>query len=166
MKQIKLKERQIYCRIDLSNLKKDRAYQKKDQSKLQKMQNLSQNELNQIIKMHDQSRDELERIAKIRRIKNYEEMSKEELIISLLKSKSSLAEFFNNNLDNGKISDIKKILNRLRDVLPRTRRREIKKEFYEIENKKNVSELEKEEIKEYLTNLVRTLDKKRKTSSP
>ena len=125
MKQIKLKERQIYCHIDLSNLKKDRAYQKKDQSKSQKMQNLSQNELNQIIKMHDQSRDELERIAKIRRIKNYEEMSKEKLIISLLKSKSSLAEFFNNNLDNGKINDIKKILNRLRDVLPRTRRKEI-----------------------------------------
>ena len=116
--------------------------------------------------MHDQSRDELERIAKIRRIKNYEEMSKEELMISLLKSKSSIAEFFNNNLDNGKINDIKKILNRLRDALPRTRRREIKKELYEIENKKNVSELEKEEIKEYLTNLVRTLDKKRKTSSP
>ena len=48
------------------------------------MQNLSQNELNQIAEMRDKSRDELEWIAKIRRIKNYEEMSKEELIISLL----------------------------------------------------------------------------------
>ena len=37
--------------------------------------------------MGDQSRDELERIAKITRIWNYEEMSKEELIISFLKSK-------------------------------------------------------------------------------
>ena len=46
------------------------------------MQNLSQNELNQIVEILNQSRDELERIAKIRRIKNYEEMSKEELIIS------------------------------------------------------------------------------------
>ena len=61
--------------------------------------------------MHDQSRDELERIAKIRRIKNYEEMSKEELIISLLKSKQSIAELFNNNLDDDKISDIKRFLN-------------------------------------------------------
>ena len=42
------------------------------------MQNLSQNELNQIVEILNQSRDELERIAKIRRIKNYEEMSKEE----------------------------------------------------------------------------------------
>ena len=50
------------------------------------MQNLSQNEFNQIVEMHRQSRDELERIAKIRRIKNYEEMAKDELIISLLKN--------------------------------------------------------------------------------
>ena len=58
------------------------------------MQNLSQNEFNQIAEMHGQSRDELERIAKIRRIKNYEEMTKDELIISLLKSKQSTANFF------------------------------------------------------------------------
>ena len=43
------------------------------------MQNLSQYELNQISEMRDQSRDELERIAKIRRIKNYDKMSKVEL---------------------------------------------------------------------------------------
>ena len=51
--------------------------------KIAKMQNLSQNELNQIAEMRNQSRDEPERIAKIRRIKNYKELSKEELIISL-----------------------------------------------------------------------------------
>ena len=80
--------------------------------------------------MHDQSRDELERIAKIRRIKNYEEMSKEELIISLLKSKQSIAELFNNNnLYDNKISDIRRILNRLRDILPKKYRKEIKKSF-------------------------------------
>ena len=74
-----------------------------------KMQNHSQNELNQITKMNVQSRDELEQIAKMSRIKNYETMSKEELI-SFLKSKSSIAELFNNNLDNDKICDIKKSL--------------------------------------------------------
>ena len=51
------------------------------------MENLSQNELNQIGQMRNQSQDELQGIAKIRRIKNYEGMSKEKLIISLLKSK-------------------------------------------------------------------------------
>ena len=59
--------------------------------------------------MQNQSQNELESIAKIRRIKNYKEMSKEGLIISLLKSKRSLAELFNNNFDNDKISEIKKI---------------------------------------------------------
>ena len=53
--------------------------------------------------MRDQSRDELERIVKMRRIKNYEKMSKEELIISLLKLKQSIAELFHNNLDDSKI---------------------------------------------------------------
>ena len=94
------------------------------------MQNLSQNELNQIAEMRDQSRDELERIAKIRRIKNYEEMSKEELIISLLKLKQSIAELFNNKLDDDKISDIRKIPNILKDIIPKIYRKEIKKKSF------------------------------------
>ena len=74
--------------------------------------------------MHGQSWDELERITKIRRIKNHEEMSKKELIIPLLKSKQSIAKLFN-NLDDDKISDIRRILNRLRDILPKKYRKEI-----------------------------------------
>ena len=109
---------------------KERDYlKKKGLKKMTKMQNLSQNELNQIAKMRDQSRDELDQIAKIRRIKNCEEMSKEELIIPLLKSKQSIAELFNNNLDDDKISDIKRIVNRLRDILPKNIERKLKKSF-------------------------------------
>ena len=90
------------------------------------MQNLSENEFNQIAEIRSQSRDKLERIAKIRRIKDYEEMTKENLMISLLKSKQSIAELFNsnnnnnnnnnddnnnnNNLCDNKISDIRRIL--------------------------------------------------------
>ena len=97
--------------------------------KIAKMQNLSQNEFNQFAEMR-QSRDELEQIAKTRRIKNYEEMTKEELIISFLKSKQSIAELFNNNnnnnnLDDNEISDIRRILSRLRDILPKKDRKEI-----------------------------------------
>ena len=108
------------------------------------MQNLSQNELNQIAEMRNKSRDELEQIAKIRRIKNYEEMSKEELIISLLKSKQSIAELFNNNLDDDKISDIRRILNRLRGILPKRYRKEIKtmKIFQKQKKKKMMNILE------------------------
>ena len=49
------------------------------------MQNISQNEFNQIEKMRGLSRDELEQNAKIRKIKSYEDMKKEDSIISLLK---------------------------------------------------------------------------------
>ena len=113
----------------LAQVKKRKRLFEKGLKKIAKMQNLSQNELNQIAEMRNQSRDELERIAKIRRIKNYEEMSKEELIISLLKSKQNIAELFNNNLDDDKLSDIRGILNRLRDILPKKYRKEIKKSF-------------------------------------
>ena len=125
------------------------------------MQNLSQNELNQIAEMRCQPRDKLEQIATLRRVKNYEEMSKEELIISLLKSKQSIAELFN-NLDDDKISDIKRLLNRLRDILPREYRKDIKKKLYDIENKENLSEAEQEENDKCLRKLVRILNNKEK----
>ena len=54
-------------------------------------------------------------------------MPKERLITALLKSKRSLAELFNDNLNNDKISEIKKILNKLRDIITKEYRKEIKK---------------------------------------
>ena len=77
-------------------------------------------------------------------------MSKEELIISLWKSKQSIAELLNNNPNDDKLSDIRRILNRLRDILPKKYRKEIKKKFCDIENKENLSEAENEENDEYL----------------
>ena len=53
-------------------------------------------------------------------------MTKEELIISLLKLKQNIAELFNNNNNNlydNKISDIRRILSRLRDILPKKDRK-------------------------------------------
>ena len=132
--------------------------------KIAKMQNLSQNKFNQITEMSGQSRDQFEQIAKIRRIKNYEEMSKKYLITSLLKSKESIAELFNNKLGDDKISDIRRILNRLRDVLPKRYRKEIKEKLYEIEHKENLLEAKKDENDEYLRKLVRILNDKEKHS--
>ena len=113
--------------------------------------------------MCGQSRDEFEQITKIR-IQNYDERSKEELIIFLLKSKQSIAELINNNLYDNKISNIERILNRLRDILPKKYRKEIKDKLYEIEHQDNLSEAEKEENDEYLRKLVRILNDKDKYS--
>ena len=121
------------------------------------MQNLLQNEFNQVLEIRDQSPDEVERIAKIKRIKNYEEIKKEkELIISLLKSKQSIAEMFNNNNNNNnnndndnnnnlydnKTNDIRRILSRLKDILSKINRKKIKDKLYKIEHQRNLSEAE------------------------
>ena len=140
-----------------------------------KIQNISKKELNKAKKLQRKSKEELREIARLRRIKNSEKLPNEELITILLKSESSTTErnfkkHFNNNINDdtyddeirGKISDINMILSRLGNIVTKNDRRKIKKEFYEIENKKNLSEKEKEEIYDHLVKLVKTLDKKEK----
>ena len=91
----------------------------------------------------------MQEIARLRRIKNTEKLTKEELIITLLKSKSSAAELnfkklFNNNTNDdtyddkirGKISDIRMILSKLGNIVTNKDRKEIKIELYEIEKRK------------------------------
>ena len=124
------------------------------------MQNLSQNEFNQIAVMCGLSRDELEQIAKIGKIKNYEDVKKEDLIISLLKSKQSIADLFNDNHYDKEISDIRRILDRLRGILLKKDRKEIKDKLYKIEHQRNISE----EEQEYLRKLVRILSDKEEHS--
>ena len=119
------KDRALYCMIGLRNFKKINRLLEKGLKRIAKMQNLSQNKFNQTADMRSQSQDELERISKMRIIKNYETISKIALIISYLKPNHSKAELFNNSLDDDKISDIKRILNRLRYTLPKRYRKEI-----------------------------------------
>ena len=126
------------------------------------MQNLSQIEFNKIEKMHGLSRGELEQTAKIRRIKNYEYRKKEDLIISLLKSKENIVEIFNDNRCDNEISYIRRIINRLRDIIPKKDRKEIKDKLYKIEHQRNISEEERERNDDYLRKLVRILDNKEK----
>ena len=76
----------------------------------------------------------------------------------------------NNNTDDdtyddkirGKISDIRMILSRLGNTVTNNDRNRIKRELYEIEKKKNLSDKEKEEIYDHLLKLVKTLNKKEK----
>ena len=61
-------------------------------NKILKMQNLSLNELEQIERMNNLSLNKLKQIAKTRRIKTYKNTSKEDLLITLLKSNQSHTE--------------------------------------------------------------------------
>ena len=56
------------------------------------------------------SQNGLERIAKMRHIKNYKNMSREEFLIALLKSKQSHAELCRSKDNNTEIEETKKIL--------------------------------------------------------
>ena len=130
---------------------------KKNPEKTFKMPNILENEVNQAEKLQRKSIEELKQIARLRRIKNRDKLTKESLIISLLKSESSDAErnymkYFNNNTDDddtyddkirGKISDIRMILSRLGNTVTNNDRKKINKELCEIEKKENLSDMKK-----------------------
>ena len=61
-----------------------------------------------------------------------------------------------------KISDIRMILSRLGNMVTNNDRKKIKKELYEIDNKKNLSDKEKEKNYNNLVELVNKLNKKEK----
>ena len=65
--------------------------------------------------MGNLSKNELEKIAKMRRIKNYKNMSREELLIALLKLKHSTAELRRSKNNNVEIKETKRIFNELRN---------------------------------------------------
>ena len=79
----------------------------------------------------------------MRRTKNYDSLTKEDLIISLLKLESSPVErnymkYFNNSTSDdtyddkikGKINDIRIILSRLGNIVTKNDRKKIKKDLY------------------------------------
>ena len=157
----------IHSRYDIR--RKCRKWSEIGLQKIVKTQNISKNELNKAEKLQRKSIEELKGIARLRRIKNREKLTKEELIITLLKSESRAAEgnfekLFNNNTDDddtydgkirGKIRDIRMIRSRLGNIVDINDRKKIKRELYEIEKKKNLSNSKKK-----IVELVNSLNKK------
>ena len=88
----------IYHKVDLSELQKCRIFHKMNLKANHKNEELSQNEL--------------VKIAKMRCIKNYKKMSKQELLIALLTSKQSHAELYKSKSNNAEIEEIKIFLMR------------------------------------------------------
>ena len=113
--------------------------------KISKIQNISKNHLHKVRKLQDKSLDDLKKIAKLRRIKNYDNLSKEDLIYTLLRSESDLVEsnyekYINSNTNDeikSKINNIRIILDRLGNIITKNARKKIKNDHYEIEKKAN-----------------------------
>ena len=119
-----------------------------------KMQNLSLNKLEQIERLNNLSFNKLEQIAKTRRIKNYRDMSKEDLLIALLKSNQSHVELRRSEGNNAEIKEIKRIFNKFRNNFSKEEIKKIRTKFYF-----------REAINEYLEELEEkdsfTMEKKR-----
>ena len=110
--------------------------------RIARMQHLSQNEFKQITKMQNLSQNELEQIMKTRRIKNYKDMSREDLLIALLKSNQSHAELRKSEDNNAEIKETKKTFNELRNNFSKEEIKKIRIKFRF-----------REEIDKYLTEL-------------
>ena len=141
-----------FTRKEYNIIAKNRGIEEPQNMSTQELLNISKNEVNKAEKLQKKSIDELRQIAGCRRIKNREKLTKENLIISAIKSESSTAEqdfkkhFNNNTYDDkirGKISDIRIILSSLGNIVTNKDRKKIKRELYEIEKKKNLSNRKK-----------------------
>ena len=93
--------------------------------------NLLQNGLEQIAKMQTLSQNKLEQITKMRCIKNYKNMSKEELLLALFKSNQSHAELYKCKSNNVEIEETKWLnFNEIRTMFPKRKIKEIRKTLY------------------------------------
>ena len=97
--------------------------------------------------------DELKVVAKSRGIKGYRSMSKERLLSAF--SKLKLIE---NNFDKERLKKIREDLNRSRHKFSKSKIKEIRKNLYEIENKKNLSTQDIEEIEKSFSKLKKYYD--------
>ena len=84
------------------NISREKLLYTLDESE-RNFQNLSQNGLERTTKMQNVSQNELEQITKMRCIKDYKNMSKEGLLIALLKSEHCLAELYKSKSNNAEI---------------------------------------------------------------
>ena len=105
------------------------------------------------------SLNELKQIAKMRRIKNYKNMSKERLLSALDESERNSIERSVNSFNNARIKRIREDFNKLRDRFLKPKIKEIRRNFYEIKNKKNLSKSKIKEIEQNLTELEESLFK-------
>ena len=122
------------------------------------------------MQLHNKSLSDLQKLAKLRRIKNSDNLSKEDLIYTLLRTKENLfensyAKYINNDTNNpikAKINKIRITTAKLGHILTKEERNFIREKLYKLENKKRFTKSEKQKALAYLMELANTLDKKEK----
>ena len=105
------------------------------------------------------SLNELKLVAESRGIKDYRSMSKERLLSALSKSKLVESKI---SFDDKKLKKIREDFNKLRDRFLKLKIEKIRKNLYEIKNKKNLSYSEIKEIEENLLELEKKISRLKK----
>ena len=103
------------------------------------------------------SQNELKQVTKLRRINNYKNMSREELLTGLLKSKKSHAELRRSKDNNAEIEDTEKCFNELRNSFSKEKIKKIRSKFRfregidlkELEKKNSLTEQQKRDKEHY-----------------
>ena len=98
----------------------NRKLSKLNLKKITEIQNISEKDLNRAEKLQNKSIDELPGIAKLRGIKSYDNLTKEDLTFSLLKSESNPTERnYKKHFNNSTNDKIKSRINNIRIILAR-----------------------------------------------
>ena len=148
-----------------------RKFERLDLKKYVTKQNVTKSDLRVATRLiNNKSLGDLQKLAKIRRIKNIDHMSKEDLIYTLLRSEKNISEdnymkYINSNTDNefhARINNVRLVASKLGNILTKEERNIIRKELCKLENKKRFTKTQKERVYAYLIGLARTLDNKEK----
>ena len=125
-----------------------------------KRQNITKNDLNKPMLLHNKSLSDLQKLAKLRRIKNIDNLSKEDLIYTLFRTKENIFEnnytkYTNNDTNDpikAKINKIRITAAKLGHILTKEERNFIREKLYKLENKKRFTKSEKQKALSYLSN--------------
>ena len=118
-----------------------RKFNRSGLKKIEKRQNLTKNDLAKATELNNKSLDDLKKIATLRRIKNYNSLTKEDLIYTLLRSEKTHLEdnymkylnIITNNEIKAKINNIRMVKARLNN-LRNEEKKIIRDELHKIEN--------------------------------
>ena len=152
----------------LKNRKSQNIYKKFSQTtqrNIKKRTNPTKTDLSKAQTLHNKSLSDLQRLARLRRIKNYEDMTKKDLIYTLLRSEDNYMKYINTSTDDElkeKINQIRILLTKLCNTLTNEKKNIIRDELYKKENQERLTKAQKERRLIYLTDLLRHLNNKDK----
>ena len=144
-----------------------RKFNRSGVKKIGKRQNLTKNDLAKATELNNKLLDDLKKIPKLRRIKNYNSLTKEDLIYTLLRSEKTHLEdnymkYLNIIRNNEiKINNTRMVKARLNN-LSNEEKKIIRDELHKIENTQQFTKKKKEKTLAYLFRLLNTLDNKEK----